>query len=69
MLDPRSLFPPSKEENERVDGLLELLRLTRVEKAPVAALPLGILRLVEVAAPWPATPACSFSTSPCPDST
>ncbi len=48
MLDPRSLLPPSKEENERVDELLELLRLTRVEKAPVAALPLGILRLVEV---------------------
>lgn len=48
MLDPRSLLPPSKEESERVDELLELLRLTRVEKAPVAALPLGILRLVEV---------------------
>ncbi len=48
MLDPRSLLPPSREENERVDELLELLRLTRVEKAPVAALPLGILRLVEV---------------------
>jgi len=48
MLDPRSLFPPSKDEDERVDALLELLRLTRVEKAPVAALPLGILRLVEV---------------------
>jgi ABC-type branched-subunit amino acid transport system ATPase component len=31
-----------------VDQLLELLHLTRVEKAPVAALPLGILRLVEV---------------------
>ena len=48
MLVPRSLFPPSAEENERVEELLELLRLTRVEKAPVAALPLGILRLVEV---------------------
>ena len=48
MFDPRSLLPPSKAENERVDGLLELLRLTRVAKAPVAALPLGILRLVEV---------------------
>jgi ABC-type branched-subunit amino acid transport system ATPase component len=48
MLIPRSLFPPSPEENERVEELLELLRLTRVEKAPVAALPLGILRLVEV---------------------
>jgi ABC-type branched-subunit amino acid transport system ATPase component len=48
MLTPRSLFPSSAEENERVEELLELLRLTRVEKAPVAALPLGILRLVEV---------------------
>jgi ABC-type branched-subunit amino acid transport system ATPase component len=48
MLVPRSLFPPPAEENERVEELLELLRLTRVAKAPVAALPLGILRLVEV---------------------
>jgi branched-chain amino acid transport system ATP-binding protein len=48
MLDPRSLLPPGREEDERVDELLELLRLTRVEKAPVAALPLGISRLVEV---------------------
>ncbi|HXZ62507.1 MAG TPA: ABC transporter ATP-binding protein [Acidimicrobiales bacterium] len=48
MFDPRSLFSPSKEESERVDALLELLRLTRVSKAPVAALPLGMVRLVEV---------------------
>jgi branched-chain amino acid transport system ATP-binding protein len=48
MLDPRSLLPPGRDESERVDELLELLRLTRVEKAPVAALPLGISRLVEV---------------------
>jgi ABC-type branched-subunit amino acid transport system ATPase component len=48
MLDPRSLLPPGPEESERVDELLELLHLTRVEKAPVAALPLGISRLVEV---------------------
>jgi len=48
MLDPRSLLPPAKDETERVDELLELLRLTRVEKAPVAALPLGVSRLVEV---------------------
>ncbi len=48
MFDPRSLLPPSKEEDERVDGLLELLRLTGVAKAPVAALPLGVTRLVEV---------------------
>jgi len=48
MFDPRSLLPASREENERVDALLELLSLTRVAKAPVAALPLGVLRLVEV---------------------
>jgi ABC-type branched-subunit amino acid transport system ATPase component len=48
MFDPRSLLPPAKAENDRVDGLLELLRLTQVAKAPVAALPLGVLRLVEV---------------------
>jgi ABC-type branched-subunit amino acid transport system ATPase component len=48
MLNPRSLLPPSAAENERIDGLLELLRLTRVAKAPVAALPLGVARLVEV---------------------
>ena len=49
MLDPRSLVSSSKAENDRIDGLLELLKLTRVAKAPVAALPLGIVRLVEVA--------------------
>ncbi len=48
MVDPRSLLPPSRAENERVEGLLELLNLTRVAKAPVAALPLGVSRLVEV---------------------
>jgi ABC-type branched-subunit amino acid transport system ATPase component len=48
MLDPRSLLPPSKAEDEQVDGLLELLRITKVAKAPVAALPLGVVRLVEV---------------------
>ena len=30
MFDPRSLLPPSKAENERVDGLLDLMTLTRV---------------------------------------
>jgi len=48
MVDPRSLMPASSAENDRVDGLLELLNLTRVAKAPVAALPLGVCRLVEV---------------------
>jgi len=48
MLDPRCFFPPSAAENERIDGLLDLLKLTRAADAPVAALPLGVLRLVEV---------------------
>jgi ABC-type branched-subunit amino acid transport system ATPase component len=48
MFDPRSLLPPSKRENEHIDRLLEMLRLTRVAQAPVAALPLGVARLVEV---------------------
>jgi ABC-type branched-subunit amino acid transport system ATPase component len=48
MFDPRSLLPPSKRENDHIDGLLEMLRLTRVAQAPVAALPLGVARLVEV---------------------
>jgi ABC-type branched-subunit amino acid transport system ATPase component len=48
MFDPRCIFPPSKHENDRIDGLLEMLRLTTVAQAPVAALPLGVVRLVEV---------------------
>jgi ABC-type branched-subunit amino acid transport system ATPase component len=48
MFDPRSLLPPSSAETDRVDHLLDLLDLTRVAKAPVASLPLGIVRLVEV---------------------
>ncbi len=48
MLDPRALFRTSAGETEKVDGLLELLHLTHVAKAPVAALPLGVIRLVEV---------------------
>jgi branched-chain amino acid transport system ATP-binding protein len=48
MLDPRSLLPPPSAETERVDALLNLLQLARVAKAPVASLPLGIVRLVEV---------------------
>ena len=48
MVNPRSLLHAPRFENERVDTLLELLDLTRVAKAPVAALPLGTSRLVEV---------------------
>jgi ABC-type branched-subunit amino acid transport system ATPase component len=49
MIDPRSLRPASKDENEKVDGIVELLNLTRVAKSSVGALPLGTSRLVEVA--------------------
>jgi ABC-type branched-subunit amino acid transport system ATPase component len=49
MVDPRSLLPASKEENERVDGLLELLDLTHVARSSVGGLPLGTSRLVEIA--------------------
>lgn len=49
MVDPRSLRPASKEENERVDGILELLDLTHAAKLSVGALPLGTSRLVEIA--------------------
>ncbi len=48
MFNPRALFGSKASEDERVDALLELLDLTRVAHAPVAALPLGTSRLVEV---------------------
>lgn len=44
----RAIFPPSTFETEKVDGLLELLGLTRIANTPVAVLPLGLCRLVEV---------------------
>jgi ABC-type branched-subunit amino acid transport system ATPase component len=48
MVNPLALLSTPDTENDRVDALLELLDLTRVAKAPVAALPLGTSRLVEV---------------------
>ncbi len=48
MLDPFAHFRTSPGETEKLDGLLELLHLTHVADAPVAALPLGVVRLVEV---------------------
>ncbi len=48
MVNPKALFPAPRSEVDRVDGLLELLDLTSVARAPVAALPLGTSRLVEV---------------------
>jgi ABC-type branched-subunit amino acid transport system ATPase component len=64
MLDPRALLPAKGPENERVDELLELLRLSRVAKAPVAALPLGLSRLVEVGRAMAADPAVILLDEP-----
>ncbi len=44
----RAIFPPTKFENETVDNLLDLLGLTHIANTPVAVLPLGLSRLVEV---------------------
>jgi branched-chain amino acid transport system ATP-binding protein len=40
---------PGKEEDERVEVLLESLNLTEIADRPVAGLPLGMTRLVEIA--------------------
>ncbi|MHB1583986.1 MAG: ABC transporter ATP-binding protein [Acidimicrobiales bacterium] len=64
MWNPRALFGTSKDENERVDGLLELLDLTRVARAPVASLPLGTSRLVEVGRALAAQPAVILLDEP-----
>ena len=48
MLWPSSLAPSGREEGAAVDRLLELLGLGPAASAPVAALPLGISRLVEI---------------------
>jgi branched-chain amino acid transport system ATP-binding protein len=47
---------PRRDENERVDQLLESLGLTRLGHAPVAALPLGYSRLVEIGRALAASP-------------
>jgi ABC-type branched-subunit amino acid transport system ATPase component len=48
LVDFRALFPPSASETEQVKALLDLLGLTDVADTPVAILPLGLARLVEV---------------------
>jgi len=47
---------PERDENERVDQLLESLGLARLGHAPVAALPLGYSRLVEIGRALAASP-------------
>lgn len=48
LVDFRALFPPTALETEQVEALLELLGLTDIADTPVAILPLGLARLVEV---------------------
>ena len=52
----RGFRRPGQEEVERVDGLLEVLSLSRVAGQPVAALSLGMTRLVEIARALAANP-------------
>ena len=49
LIDLRGWRRPPAEEDERVDGLVSLLGLEGVAQVPVAALPLGTTRRVEVA--------------------
>jgi branched-chain amino acid transport system ATP-binding protein len=49
MVTARGFRRADKDEAERVDGLLEGLNLTHVGARPVAALSLGMTRLVEIA--------------------
>jgi branched-chain amino acid transport system ATP-binding protein len=44
----RGLRRPPAEETERVDGLLDALHLGSIQHRPVAGLPLGMSRLVEI---------------------
>jgi branched-chain amino acid transport system ATP-binding protein len=49
MVTARGFRPADKDEAERVDSLLDGLNLTHVAARPVAALSLGMTRLVEIA--------------------
>jgi len=49
LVDAGSLRSPRGDENERVDALIEMLGLETVARTPVAGLPLGTCRRVEVA--------------------
>jgi branched-chain amino acid transport system ATP-binding protein len=52
----RGFRPAEKEEAERIDVLLDALHLTEIADRPVAGLPLGMTRLVEIARALAANP-------------
>src|SRR5262249_54379080 len=56
--------PAGKEETDRVENLLENLSLTQVAHQPVAALSLGMTRLVEIARALAGTPSVLLLDEP-----
>ncbi|HEX4657005.1 MAG TPA: ABC transporter ATP-binding protein [Streptosporangiaceae bacterium] len=52
----RGFRPAEKEEAERIDVLLDALHLSEIADRPVAGLPLGMTRLVEIARALAANP-------------
>jgi branched-chain amino acid transport system ATP-binding protein len=64
MVTARGFRRADAEENDRVSGLLEGLNLTRIADQPVAALSLGMTRLVEIARALATNPAVLLLDEP-----
>jgi branched-chain amino acid transport system ATP-binding protein len=64
LLDGRAWRKPPSEEVDRIDGLLRLLGIERIAQAPIASLPLGTCRLVEVARALAASPSVVLLDEP-----
>jgi branched-chain amino acid transport system ATP-binding protein len=64
MVTARGFRPADADETERVNGLLTGLHLTRIAEQPVAALSLGMTRLVEIARALAANPAVLLLDEP-----
>jgi branched-chain amino acid transport system ATP-binding protein len=64
MVTGRGFRPADADETERVSSLLDVLNLTRIADQPVAALSLGMTRLVEIARALAANPAVLLLDEP-----
>jgi branched-chain amino acid transport system ATP-binding protein len=64
MVTARGFRPADADETERVSSLLEGLHLTRIADQPVAALSLGMTRLVEIARALATNPAVLLLDEP-----
>jgi branched-chain amino acid transport system ATP-binding protein len=64
MVTARGFRRADPEENDRVASLLEVLNLTRIADQPVAALSLGMTRLVEIARALATNPAVLLLDEP-----